>query len=63
MPSKTEPTWFNPEVASYIAARSAQPDKVLSELIERTRAAIERNAAPRLALEARFAGLGALPVH
>jgi caffeoyl-CoA O-methyltransferase len=37
MPSKTEPTWFNPEVANYIAARSAPPDKVLSELIERTR--------------------------
>lgn len=32
------------------------------ELIERTRLAIERNAAPRLALEALFAGLGALPV-
>jgi DNA polymerase III subunit delta' len=33
------------------------------ELIERTRLAIERNAAPRLALEALFAGLGALPVN
>lgn len=32
------------------------------ELIERTRLAIDRNAAPRLALEALFAGLGSLPV-
>ena len=32
------------------------------ELIEQTRLAIERNAAPRLALESLFAGLGALPV-
>ncbi|MGH2784456.1 MAG: DNA polymerase III subunit delta' [Actinomycetota bacterium] len=32
------------------------------ELIEKTRMAIERNAAPRLALEALFADLGALPV-
>ena len=42
----------------------ADPSSALRalELIERTRLAIERNAAPRLALEALFAGLGALPV-
>jgi DNA polymerase III subunit delta' len=32
------------------------------EMIERTRLAIERNAAPRIQLEALFANLGALPV-
>ena len=37
MPSKTEPTWFNPEVAAYVADHTAPPDDVLSALIERTR--------------------------
>jgi len=43
----------------------ADPSSALRalELIERTRLAIDRNAAPRLALEALFAGLGALPAH
>ena len=36
-PSKTEPGWFNPEVAQYIADRTAPPDDVLSALIARTR--------------------------
>jgi len=37
MPSKTEPTWFNPEVAAYVADHTAPPDDVLSALVERTR--------------------------
>ncbi len=45
--------------------RPAEPAAILKavESIERTRLAIERNAQPRLALEALFAELGALPVH
>jgi caffeoyl-CoA O-methyltransferase len=39
MPSKTEPTWFDPEVAAYLADHTAPPDDVLNALIERTREA------------------------
>lgn len=44
--------------------RRAEPAALLRaiEAIERTRLAIERNAQPRIALEALFAELGALPV-
>ena len=38
MTSKETPPWFQPEIAAYVAARSAQPDRVLARLIERTRA-------------------------
>ncbi len=38
MTSKEAPPWFQPEVAAYAAARSTQPDGVLTRLIERTRA-------------------------
>jgi caffeoyl-CoA O-methyltransferase len=36
-PSKTEPGWFNPAVAQYVADRTAPPDAVLEALIARTR--------------------------
>ena len=38
MTSKQTPPWFQPEVSAYVGARAAQPDRVLSDLIERTRA-------------------------
>ena len=38
MTSKQTPPWFQPEVSEYVGARAAQPDPVLSGLIERTRA-------------------------
>ena len=46
------------------ARRIGEPAAILKaiEAIERTRLAIERNAQPRLALEALFAELGSLPV-
>ena len=37
MTSKTAPPWLDPAVASYVEQRTAQPDGVLSALIERTR--------------------------
>jgi DNA polymerase-3 subunit delta' len=48
--------------ASRISRTDTQSALRALELIERTRSAIDRNAAPRLALEALFAGLGSLPV-
>ena len=38
MTSKQTPPWFQPEMSAYVGARAAQPDPVLSGLIERTRA-------------------------
>ncbi|MGI8645874.1 MAG: O-methyltransferase [Nocardioides sp.] len=38
MTSKETPPWLQPDVAEYVAARSAQPDPVLRRLIDRTRA-------------------------
>lgn len=38
MTSKTAPPWLDPQVSAYIEARTAQPDAVLTALIERTRA-------------------------
>jgi DNA polymerase-3 subunit delta' len=48
----------------HVAAGRAEPSQVLRalEAVERTRRALDRNAAPRLALEALFAELGSLPV-
>ena len=37
MTSKTAPPWLDPAVSSYVEERTAQPDAVLSALIERTR--------------------------
>ena len=38
MSSKKNPPWLAPEMAAYVAARTTQPDAVLTALIERTRA-------------------------
>jgi caffeoyl-CoA O-methyltransferase len=38
MTRKDTPEWLSPEVSAYVAARAAQPDDVLNELIVRTRA-------------------------
>lgn len=38
MTSKDSPEWFSPEVSAYVAARAAQPDGVLVDLVDRTRA-------------------------
>jgi caffeoyl-CoA O-methyltransferase len=35
---KDAPTWFDPAISEYVAARATPPDAVLSKLIERTRA-------------------------
>lgn len=35
---KDAPEWFSPRISEYVAARAAQPDGVLLDLVERTRA-------------------------
>jgi caffeoyl-CoA O-methyltransferase len=44
MSSKTEPAWFKPEIAAYIAERTTPADPVLAALIDRTRDATGRRA-------------------